>query len=202
MDILSDILRQSFLMFLWVGSVLGILVGAGVLFNPQRVVQVNQYFSRWVGTGKLGMILDRPRWTERFFYRHNRLVGAAVVIGALVVLDTFLFSFNLRRVSALVPREYWWLSDAMVGLLLVGSGLAALIGILVLTRPSILKDLERAANRWISTDRQFAKFNRMNFSAEQTVIRHHRLAGVSIVLGSLYVVIVLGYSLFVAGGRL
>lgn len=196
MDILNDILRQSLLIFLWVGSIVGMLVGAGVWLKPQQIIVLNQFFSRWVGSGRLGVILDRPRWSERFFYRHHKLVGVAVLVGALVVLYTFLFSYNLRTISTLIPRGYWWLSDALVALLLVSSALAALIGILVLARPSLLRDLEKAANRWISTERWVTMINRMNFSAEQSIIRHHRIAGVTIFVGSVYILVVLGYFLF------
>jgi len=202
MEILNDILRQSLLAFLWIGSFAGILVGAGIWLKPQQVIQLNQSFSRWVSTEKAEVALDRPRWTERFFYRHHKLVGAGVLIGALVILYTFLFSFNLRTISTLIPRAYWWLSDALVAIMLVGSGLAALIGTLILTKPSLLRDLEKASNRWVSTERFQTMFNGMHFSAEQSIIRHHKIAGVSIMLGSLYILIVLGYFLFPGAAKL
>lgn len=196
MEILNDILRQSFLMFLWIGSLAGILVGAGIWLKPEQVMQLNQYFSRWVGSEKIELALDRPRWIERFFYRHHKLVGVGVLLGALGVLYTFLFSYNLRIISAYVPRDYWWLSDALVGMLLIGSGLAALIGTLVLVKPSLLRELEKSSNHWVSTERLQTVFNGMHFSAEQSIIRHHQIAGGAILLGSLYILIVLGYFLF------
>lgn len=193
MDILSDIIRQSFLIFLWVGSIAGILVGAGIWLKPQRIILLNQFFSRWVNSDKFGKLLDQPHRTERFFYRHNKLVGAGILIGALIVLHTFLFNYNLRTISSLVPSSYWWFSDALVGIILVGSTLASVIGAIVLFKPSLLRELEQSANQWISTDRLLALSNQMNFSAEQSIIRHHRIAGVCILLGSLYVLVVLGY---------
>ena len=196
MDLLNQIVRHSLVMFLWCGSFVGILIGAGILFRPQKVVQLNQYFSRWVGADKLEMMLDRPHWTERYFYRHNRVVGALVSVGSMGVLYTFLFHYNLRTLSALIPRPYWWLSDALMGMLLVGSVLAALIGVLVFLRPSVLREIEAFANRWISTERLVTTFNGMHYSAEQTIMRHNRIAGISITLGSLYIVVVLGYYLF------
>lgn len=196
MGILSDILQQSIVKFLWIGSFAGILVGVGLLFKPQQIAQLNQYLSRWVGSDKLNMVLDRPRWIDRFFYRHHRLLGAGVFAGAMAVLYTFLFHYNLRTISALIPHGYWWLSDALMGMLLIGSIVAALVGLIVLTRPSLLRDIEKSANRWVSTEHLHARFNVMNLSAETSLLRHHRVAGVSILLGSLYVLVVLGYSLF------
>jgi len=196
MEMLNDILRQSLLVFLWIGSFVGILLGAGIWLKPEQIVRMNQYFSRWVGSGKIEQALDRPRWTERFFYHNSKLVGSGVLIGALGILYTFLFSFNLRTISTLVPRGYWWLSDAIVAIVLVGSGLAALIGMLVLTKPSVIREIEKASNHWVSTERFQTMFNSMHFSAEQSILRHHRIAGASIMVGSLYILIVLGYFLF------
>jgi len=196
MEILNDVFRQSLLAFLWIGSFTGILLGAGIWLKPQQIIQLNQAFSKWVSTEKAEVALDRPRWTERFFYRHHKLVGAGVLIGALVILYTFLFTFNLRTVSTLIPRDYWWLSDALVAMMLVGSGLAALIGTLILTKPSLLRDLEKASNHWVSTERFQTMLSKANFSAEQSILRHHRIAGISILLGSLYVLMVLGRFVF------
>lgn len=196
MEILTDILRQSFLIFLWIGSVAGILVGAGVVFKPQKIAELNQFLSRWVGTDKLGPFLDKPRWSERFFYRHNRLVGAGVFFGASLVLYTFMFGYNLRRLSAIVPRGYWWLLDALLTILMIGSVLAALIGLIVLTRPSLLRDIEKAVNRWVSTEHISISLNRMHFSVERSILRHNLLTGLLIMLGGTYIVVVLSYYLF------
>lgn len=201
MEIINQILRESFLMFLWIGSFAGVAVGVGMWLKPQQVIQLNQYFSRWVGSEKMELALDRPRWIERFFYRHHKLVGAGLLIGAVAVLYTFLFSYNLRTISALIPRGYWWLADALVGMLLLGTALAALIGMLVLARPSLLRELEKASNHWVSTERFKIMFNGMHLAAEQSIIRHHRIAGASILFGSLYILIILGYFLFQGQGK-
>lgn len=192
MEILRDILSQSILMFLWIGSIVGVVIGVGIWANPGRIVVINQYFSRWIGSDKIGTMLDRPRSTQRFFYRNHKFVGASVLIGALAVLYTFLFSYNLRTISVFVPRGFWWISDALVAILLLGSALAALVGGLVLLRPSLLREFENVANRWISSERFQIRSNQMNFSAEQALIRHHKVAGMVILFGSLYTVIILG----------
>lgn len=202
MGILSDILQQSIVKFLWIGSFAGILVGAWLLFRPQQIVHLNQYLSRWVGSDKLGMVLDRPRWIDRFFYRHHRLLGAGVFVGATAVLYIFLFHYKLRTISGFIPRGYWWLSDAVMSMIIIGSVIAALVGLIVLIRPSLLRDLEKSTNRWISTEQLHARFNVMNLSIEKSLLRHHRVAGASILVGSLYISIALGYFLFWWSGKL
>lgn len=198
---LNAILLQAFLIFLGGAALLGILVGAGMLLKHEQVMRLNQYFSRWMSTDKMGEQFDRPRWTERFFYRHHRLVGAGLLIGAMLVLYTFLISYNLRKISAVIARDYWWLLDALVGLLLIGSVLAAIIGIVMLSRPSLLRDLEKSANRWISTDRLLKFFNGMHYSVEQSIFQHRKLAGIFLICGSLYILIILAYFLFRGAGK-
>jgi hypothetical protein len=78
MDIFPEILMRSVLLFLWMGSFAGALVGVGMLLLPTRTIRLNQYFCRWVDTTDLGAEFDRPRWVERFFYRYHRWTGATL----------------------------------------------------------------------------------------------------------------------------
>jgi len=192
----NNFLLQPFLIFLGIAAVLGILTGIGMLLKPEHIVRLNQYFSRWTSTDKFSEQFDRPRWSERFFYRHHRLVGASLFIGAVMVLYTFLFSHNLRKISAAIARDYWWLLDALVALLLIGSVLAAIVGLVVLTKPSLLRDFENAANRWISTDSLQHWLNGMHHSVEQSILQHRKLAGALLIFGSFYILVALGYFLF------
>jgi len=196
MGILSDILQQATVKFLWIGSIMGVLVGAGLLLKPQQMVRLNQYLSRWMGSERLVMVLDRPRPIERFIYRHHQYVGASMLIGALIVLYVFLFKYNLRRISDSIPSNYWWLSDAIISVLLIGSVFAALIGVIVSARPSLLRDFEKSLNRWISTEHMSSSLNTIHWSVEQSLIQHNRLSGGLILTGSFYVQAVLGNFLF------
>lgn len=199
---LNNILLQSFLVLLGCGAIVGILFGAGMLLKQEQVLRLNQYFSHWVSSEKLETQLDRPHWTERFFYRHHRPVGAGLLIGAMVVLYTFLISYNSRRISAFIAPGYLWLLDALLGLLLIGSVFAAIVGLIVLTRPSLLREIEKSTNRWIVTESLVKWFNGMHYSFEQSTFRHRKLAGVLLIIGSAYVLISLGYFLFRGGWKL
>ncbi|MBI3523365.1 MAG: hypothetical protein HY066_02365 [Betaproteobacteria bacterium] len=191
--LINSVLLQVFLVSLGVAACLGILAGILMLFRHEQLLRLNQYFSRWMSTDKFGEQFDRPRSTERFFYRHHRLVGAALLFGAMVVLYTFLFSYNLRKISIVITRDNWWWLDAVVGMLLIGSVPAAIVGLIMFSRPSLLRDIENSANRWISTDRLLQWFNGMRYSAEQSILQHRRLAGVTLLFGGLYIMTALGF---------
>lgn len=200
MDILNQILLQSSLMFFWGGSIVGILVGAAMLLKPEQLMRLNQQVSRWVCTEKIAVQLDCRRRIEPFVYRHHRLMGAAVLIGAVFVLHTFLFRYNLRVISTLIPENYWWLSDALVTMLLIGSVLAALVGGIVLTKPSLLRDIETSANRWICTEHAWSWINSKHHFVEQFFFRYHRFFGALILTASLYVLVALRCYLFYGAG--
>ncbi len=202
MSVINSILLQFFLVFLVGGAIVGILFGAGMLLKHEQVLRLNQYFSRWIGAGKIEEQLDRPRWTERFFYRHHRPVGAGLFVGAMVVLYTFLISYNSRTISAVIAPGNRWLLDALLWLLLIGSVVAAIVGFIVLLRPSLLRELEKSTNRWIATKRAAELFNDMHYAFDQSVIRHRKLTGTLLVIGSVYVLIGLGYFLFRGGWKL
>lgn len=201
MAVINDILLQSFLVLLCGGSIVGFLVGAGMLLRPERVVFLNQYFSRWVSADKVEEELDRPRWIERYFYRHHRLVGGFLLIGAIFVLYIFLFVYNTQKISAAIAPGNWWLANALMGLLLVGSVLAALMGIIVLARPSLLRDIEKSTNRWVATEGMAKFLNGMRYSLDRQLLRHRKLAGGFMVIGSLYILTVLGPLLWRGGWK-
>ena len=192
MHVVQDILMRFILILLCVGSVAGILLGIGMLLKPERLVHWNQYLSRWISADKVNEELNRPRWVERYFYRHHRLVGTLLLIGAIFILYTFLFNYNLRRISAVMPYGNWGLWDALIGMLLIGGVLAALVGVIVLTRPSLLREIEKSSNRWIATGRMVKLFDDMHHSFDQRLLRHRKTAGVVMMVGGLYILLVLG----------
>ena len=190
-------LLLSFLIFLCGGAVVGVLVGAGMLLKPERILALNRYLYRWVGTEKTEQQFDRPRWIERFFYRHHRLTGGIILTGAMFVLYNMLFSsHNVHAVSVALAPGTWGLVDAAEGMLLVGNVLAALIGIIVLTKPSLLRNTEQWANRWIATDGVLKFFNGMHYSFDRYSFRHRKIVGVFMLIGSLFILTVLGRMLW------
>jgi len=97
---------------------------------------------RWMLDVDLAALLDARRAIERPLYRHHRVFGAAVIAGALAWFAT-LWALRDRLP---VPGEF---AGTMT---LAGCTLAAFalcIGVFLVIRPSALKGLEAAANRWI-----------------------------------------------------
>jgi len=201
MDILNAIALQFALALLCAGSGAGVLMGVGLLLKREWIARLNDYFSQWQNAEKLAEKLDRPRPIERFLYRHHRVVGIALTAGASFVLYTFLFSHNVRRMSAATPPNFWPLIDAVTASLVIGSAVAAAVGIVVALKPSVLRELEKSANRWIATDGIGRFFNRMCASLDERILRRSRLAGALVIVGSFYTLSILGPLLSRGGGN-
>jgi hypothetical protein len=201
MDPIKEILVRFFVAILCGGSIFGLLVGVGLLLKPERIVFLNQYFSRWFSAEQMTEQLDRPRSSERFLYRHHRLLGGGLFVGALFILYIFLFSYNVRRISIATASGYWVVMDVLVAILVVGAALAGLVGIIVAARPSLLREIEKSTNRWIATDGIVKFFNSMRYSPDQHILRGSKAAGVIIIASSVYILIVLGPFLLRAGWK-
>ena len=191
MNVLRTILLQALLLLFCLGGLCGVVLGIAMLARPEKVVALNSFFSRWLGSQKLREQLDRPRWIERYFYRHHRVSGTVLMLGAAFVLYAFLASPGIRLVSAYLPsglRELW---DALKMLLIVVSAVGLLVGATVIARPSLLRKIEASSNRWVSTEGMSTAMDDMNMSFDQGILRHRKIAGAFMVVGGLYVLLVL-----------
>ncbi len=201
MDAIKDILVRFFVAMLCGGSVFGFLVGVALLLKPERIELLNQYFSRWFSTDKMTEQLDRSRPTERFLYGRHRLLGGALFVGAMFVLYIFLFSYNVRRMSTATTSGYWVLIDALVAILLIGAVLAALFGIVVAARPSLLREIERSTNRWFATEGIVRFFNSIRYSPDQQILQRRKIAGIVVIAASLYILVILAPFLWRGGWK-
>ncbi len=192
MEHLYNIIVQSILILLCVGSAGAALVGAGLLFAPAKTLKLNAFMSKWIDTRRIRVELDRPRWVERLFYRWHRLAGALVVIGATYALYTLLLTPIPIWIGKLFEGDALGLWPAFCAFLVIGNVLAVFLGALVFARPSLIREIELAANRWISTEFLNDFFGAMHMSFELLLFRHLKKTGVFMFVSGIYVVLQIG----------
>ncbi len=196
----SGIVQQTLFIFLALGAVFALAAGLLLLFNSQAAFRISDRMNRWVSTRALIRPLEEYRNVSRPLYRLHRLVGVLICAGALYSLIVLGLPSGEAAITKSLsgigpPRMSAWLSESLRIILLLGNFGALLFGLVFIVRPSALKSLEAWADRRISARKSTKPLEEMHLSADKFARAHPRLVGILVILGSLYVIVNLGYAL-------
>ena len=185
------ILWRALAIFLLIGALLGVALALLLIFKPHLLERVNRVANRWISTHHIGQALDRSISIERWFYRHHRPMGIAVVLGAAYFIIYFGMMFDkasaLQHLSSQVPPKLLDdLLDALVLGSLVGGTVAFIAGLFIWLRPSLLRGIEEEANLWVSTSRATQLLDVPHDQVDRFVARHAQRVGWLLLLGSIY----------------
>jgi hypothetical protein len=167
-----------------IAGVLGLAAGAWLLLASEKSQPGHPALQRWLFELNLMALLDRNRRIERRLYRHHRVFGATVVVGAVALLAALWLLHSHPAATELLEDNLGaWGAWALI---LTSWTLAALTlgaGVFLFRRPSALKGVETAANRWIEA---MPMTTRITVSAERPVTRlllgSPRVAGILLLL--------------------
>jgi hypothetical protein len=162
-------------------GVAGIVAGLTLLVTPRRLLDQPSPLRRILLEANVGDWFNRSITIEKRVYRRHRAFGALVLAGSVAAAAMcWYFAFNpgalplygvLGRVGARVVLLV--VAAAAVGLWLAG--------LCLVIRPSVLKGIEAAANRWIEP----MPAGNVHTHVARAVARAPRLAGVILVLSGL-----------------
>jgi hypothetical protein len=196
--VVESLLLRSVVIFLLVGSLAGIGVGALLLWNPFRLRALGALLNRWISTRHLDQSLEQAVMIDPWFYRYRQANGVLTLLGAAYIIYFFTVSMDRDATVAGLARYYdlhiqlvGGLLDAFVLSALSGALLATFVSLFLLLRPSLLRDFEQAANQWISMRRALKPMEASHPGLDEYVFKHGRQAGGLLVLGSLYVLVLL-----------
>jgi len=197
---LSQIVNQSIFVFLMVGAAFSLLVGLMLLLDSKRAFRIGERLDRWVSTRAVIKPLEEHRNISRPLYRMHRLLGTLICAGALYSLIVLGMPSGeaaiVKSLSGIGPAKFAaWISESLRYVLLAGNAAALLFGLVFIVRPSALKSLEAWADRRISERKAVMPLEKMRMSADQFLRRHPQVVGGLLILGSLYVLLNLGYAL-------
>jgi hypothetical protein len=196
--IVESLLLRSAVLFLIAGSLAGLVVGALLLWRPQRLRAVSAVLNRWISTRHLDQSLERSVSLDPWFYRYRRTSGVLTLLGSCYIL--YFFTVSLDKAEAINGlSQYFKLPVVLVGALLDAGVLIALLGALfagfislfLLWRPSLLRDFEQGANQWLSLRRAMKPLEIPRQGVDEFVFQHGRRSGILLVLGSLYTLVLL-----------
>jgi hypothetical protein len=169
-----------------------IAAGLWLLIFPDRsrALTSKQSLYHWFRWGK------RPYRVERYIYRHHRIFGSSVTLGALFILY-WLWSGGRRSLFQLTFNDQGrFATDLLLAvqstaIILTVSALFALaIGILIFIRPSILRGFEEWANQPVSLR---ATISWIRNAPARWATGHPRLTAAILLAAGLYLLLLIIY---------
>lgn len=199
LNLFLDAVMDAALIITIGGCIIAIVLALLLILLPDLYIVISQRLNKWVSTRRSLRPMEIPRNHERLIYRHHRLFGLLVTIGAVYTLSYFVLDYNQQQIFAALqqqlqvqPQVLGWALDAASLILVITNLLVLVIGIIVFIRPSLLKNFETWSNKWVSTRHASRVLDQQYAGLDKFTLQHPRLMGGFLLLGSLYVLGMLG----------
>ena len=176
--------------FALAGSLLGLLVGIGLVLSTDSTLAFFRTMNRRVSMRQTTKSLEIPRNVEGPKGGRHPWIGVAFVLGGGYAAFALLTQLDAVRVVAALriaenPVTAEVLIDTLRWFLIVG-GLAAIVfGVMLLFFPRAWNALEKRANYWYSTRQAMRGGEEMHYGLDRLVERFPRAAGAIIGVSSL-----------------
>jgi len=195
MTTLREVLVQSLLIVLILGSSAGVATGIALLVRAQAALAFLRRMNRWVDN----RIDEKAREehpvaaTTALSAPQRRLAGTVFTLGGAYSAVMLLTTPKIPAVTLLQARGVLWtisffLADVLRWMLIVGCAAATVVGVLLLFFPAAWARIEAGANRWHSTRGVFARADVMHTTLDQWIERSPRLAGALVAVFSMVAV--------------
>lgn len=179
-------LGQTLYLLLMFGAALSVLIGVLLLVDSARVLHWNAVLNGWVSNGAMLRRLDEPRDVKRVLYRGHRVAGLLVVAGATYALPELWWgSFSILHPPGLAMVMF----ESLRLLLIVGNVAALAAGAVVFFRPSLLKPLERWADRSYRSRISYEDADRMRLQPDEFAKSHPKLVGLLAAVSGVYLLV-------------
>jgi hypothetical protein len=190
-QILLPMLNQFLFIMGFVLLLFSLVVGLLLLFRPTVVVAMNQWASEMFSLRRSTKALETPRYVDRAFYNHHKILGVIVSLTSAYVLYYFSTVYDTSLITGSMQHDgyddiYGVLYDAIRIIMLLTGMSSLMIGVIVFIRPSKLKAFESWSNHWVSTRRAARPLAKEQDQINQLVYKNPRLVGIFFVCLSIY----------------
>jgi hypothetical protein len=185
MSAVYQILLTTLLTFLLAGSLLGVVLGAGLFARSARAQAFVGGMNRWVSTRRVLRPVELPHDTGH----GGRGLAVVIVIAGAYALFV-LAQVPVAKVAAVLRVDAGSALgliaiETMKWLLLTGCALSVAAGVMLLFFPAAWRTVEARANRWYSTRQMTPGGDDMHLPLDRLAETHPRAAGGVILLLSL-----------------
>lgn len=196
-SLLFDSLVIAFLVF----GVAAAAAGIGIIACRERMFRLFALMNRHISTRQAFRTASVPHDIGPLVRRYRWWFTAAIIAGSVYSLYILLARFETSVITAAVTGGAAGplgevVVDSLRWFMVVCSAVACVVGILLGFSPRTLQTLEAYSNRWYSMRKATAPLETPNHALDRWVEAHPLLAGWSITLGALIVVVSSGIILF------
>lgn len=200
-SVLQSLVFESLVLAFLVFGILAAAAGIGLIACRDKTLRLFGTLNRHISTRQALKSASVPHDITPTVRRYRWWFVTAIVAGAVYSLYILLARFEAAPVAAAVTGRTPGLlalsvTEVLRWFMIVFSGIACLIGILLGFSPGTLQAVEARANRWYSMRKATAPLETPHHVLDRWVESHSLLAGWGITLGALIVVISSGIILF------
>jgi len=181
--ILQKLVFPVLLWFFLAGSLAGVAIAMGLLTSSARTLRLLQRINRWVSTRAISDPLEAARDIDGKIKSRGRVFGA---VFALAGAYSFMVLVSQAGTALSAPSLLVLLAGALRWVLILGSALAIVVGVMLALTPRALQFVEASANRWVSTQKIAEAGERPYTPLDQLVEAYPRKAGWIILALSLF----------------
>lgn len=197
----QHLLLQSVVIFLFLGSIFAIVVGAGLILRGKAMLQLFGNLNRWVSTQEALKTVDRQHDIERTMHRQRRLLGVVFLALAALSFMVLAAKYDVAVLASVFARRFPPIAVELAvvilkWILVTGDILAIVVGTALILFPDVLAKVEARTNRWYSTRTDAGDADLMRLTPDKWTEAHPRAAGWIIIVLAAFVVLNLGLVLF------
>lgn len=187
-------IAQSAVLFFLISGFALLAVGLLLVINSAAALRFFDGMNRWVSMRRATRPLEIARDTQPLVQRHRYLIAAFVIAAGVFAISGLLTQYEAKAavrmlgLDVLRPALGLWLVDSARWLLVAGSVLGIVIGLLLAFAPEKLARIEAQGGDWYSERRLVKGADAMNTGLDAQVAARPRAAGIIIVVLALLLV--------------
>ncbi len=199
MNIVYEILIDTGLILVFILVLGAFCYSALILFKPKAALSLNGRFNSWFSTEQVDDTLDMHIDTNELMLKNRWWVGSLFLAGALFTLKYLLMDFDAKNFISLVISPSGSAAQAFSEIIVISIqwlfAFTSIVGVaacsLFLVNPEAFQRFSHKMDTEYSTEVLKENADTVYTALDEWVMKNHILVGLSLFLGSTYLVVVL-----------
>ena len=190
----DQLLIPALFAFFLVSGLFGFGFGIGLIVYRARAFQLFDPLNRWFSARRNLEVMEATHTIEPFVYRNRRWFSTVFIAGGLFSIFMLVAKTHAATVATLfyggrAMAFETWIVQSLGVLLVVGSVLAVVIGVVLGFFPQKLREFERRTNHWFSSRQMVKGADDMHLPLDRWFHTSPRAAGCILAIAALILTI-------------